>query len=112
MFFVGATGQLVTLILTVCLPFVFLLSGKQAVEVQLPAKYLVVNQVQNEISSLEKNTVNYFTDIIKEDSKIHFEFKNTVLQTFPLQEYCVKWKSIYSKSSGNKAPPVHLNFFC
>jgi len=113
MFFVGATGQLLTLILTVCLPFVFLISGNQNTEVQSPANYFVVNQNQLEISSVEISTFNYTDDFVCEEKCHYLEFDDfPVIQQFPYDNFHVKWKSIYSKSSGNKAPPVFPCFSC
>ena len=113
MFFVGATGQILTLILTVCLPFVFLVSGNQKIEVQSPANFLVVNQNQLEISSVEIGTFNYTDDFVCEEKCHLFEFDDfPIIQKFPYDNFHVKWKSIYSKSSGNKAPPVFPCFYC
>ncbi len=112
MFFVGATGQILTLILTVCLPFVFLISGQQKIEVQSPSNYLVVNQNQLEISSAEISTFNYTVDFVEEKCKL-FEIDDfPIIQEFPIDNFHVRWKSVYSKSSGNKAPPVFPCFSC
>jgi hypothetical protein len=113
MFFVGATGQILTLILTVCLPFVFLISGQQKIEVQSPANYLVVNQNQLEISSIQIITFNYTTDFVTEEKCKLFEIDDfPIIQEFPDDNFHVRWKSVYSKSSGNKAPPVFPCFSC
>jgi len=113
MFFVGATGQLLTLILTVCLPFVFLISGHQKIEVQSQANYLVINQNQLEISSVEISSFNYTDDFVNLEICHHFEFDDFHTNPkFPRERFRVKWKSVYSKSSGNKAPPVFLCFSC
>ena len=113
MFFVGATGQLLTLILTVCLPFVFLLSGNQKLEVQSPTNYVSIVQIHEEMVSHEISTTDYKADFIKEEKNCHFEFDDFLTkQEFPDYNFHVKWKSVYSKSSGNKAPPVFLSFSC
>ena len=113
MFFVGATGQLLTLILTVCLPFVFLISGHQKIEVQSQANYLVINQNQLEISSVEISSFNYTDDFVNLEICHHFEFDDfPIIQEFPVDNFHVRWKSVYAKSSGNKAPPVIPYFSC
>ena len=113
MFFVGATGQILTLILTVCLPFVFLVSGNQKIEIESPSNYFVVNQNQLEISSVETGIFNYTNDFVCDEKWQLFEFDDfPIIQKFPNDNYRVKWKSIYSKSSGNKAPPVIPYFSC
>ena len=113
MFFVGATGQLLTLILTVCLPFVFLVSGHQKLEVQSPTNFFTVQQNIQEISSVEVISFNYNDDLILEKRNYHFEFEDIpTIQKFPFDNFLVKWKSVYSTSSGNKAPPAIPCFFC
>jgi len=113
MFFVGASGQILTLILTVCLPFVFLISGQQKIEAQSPANYLVVNQNQLEISSVEINTFNYTVDFVFDKKCKLFEIDDfPIIQEFPVDNFHVRWKSVYAKSSGNKAPPVFPCFSC
>ena len=113
MFFVGATGQILTLILTVCLPFVFLVSGNQKIEVESPSNYLVVNQNQIEVSSFEIGTFNYTADFVYEEKCNLFAIDDfPIIQEFPVDNFHVRWKSVYAKSSGNKAPPVSPCFSC
>ena len=113
MFFVGATGQLLTLILTVCLPFVFLMSGQSKVEVQSPAIYISIHQNHQEVSLNEISNYDINTDFVQEENSIHFNFDEySSNPKFPHERFRVKWKSIYSKSSGNKAPPVFHCFSC
>lgn len=114
MFFVGATGQILTLILTVCLPFVLLVSGNQKIEVQSPANYFMINQNAQEISSHEISTFCYSTDFLTEETNPH-RFKCDdfpEIYQFPCDNIHVKWKSVYSTSSGNKAPPVFQYLYC
>lgn len=112
MFFVGATGQLLTLILTVCLPFVFLISGHQKIEIA---------QKTANFEPLQEYTAN------PADTDRHI--------VFPLAEFCekktadnetltlppakirhkkrgAKWKILYLNTSGNKAPPTISYFTC
>ena len=113
MFFVGATGQLLTLILTVCLPFVFLVSGHQKIEVQSAINYFTTQQNIQEIASIDVNSFNYSDDFIKEEKNHLFEFEDfSTVQKFPFDNFLFKWKSVYSTSSGNKAPPTTPCFSC
>ena len=114
MFFVGATGQILTLILTLCLPFVLLVSGNPKIEVQSPASYLVVNQNAQEISSHEIITFCNSTDFLTEENNNHrFKFDDfPEIYQFPSDNFHNKWKSVYSTSSGNKAPPVFHYLYC
>lgn len=113
MFLVGATGQLLTLILTVCLPLVFLVSGHQKLETQSPVTYFSVHQTHQEISSIENNIFKKTTDFVIENNNHQFEFDDGFTnQKFPYEKFLDNWKSNYSKSSGNKAPPVFPFFSC
>ncbi len=113
MFFVGATGQLLTLLLTVCLPFVFLVSGQQKLTVETPANLLVIHQNQHEVTFAESIVFDYHTDFVAQEKTHQFEFEDfPTLQKFPFDDFQVRWKSVYSKSSGNKAPPVLPFFSC
>ena len=114
MFFVGATGQILTLILTVCLPFVLLVSGNQKIEVQPSANNFTVTQKVQELSFNESTTFSFTTESTSDESNhfiFNFEYFPEIKQ-FPFDNYHVKWKSVYSTSSGNKAPPVILSFYC
>lgn len=114
MFFVGATGQILTLILTVCLPFVLLVSGNQKIEVQPSASNFTVTQKVQELSFNESTTFSFTIESAIDESK-HFIFNFEhfpEIRQIPFDNYHVKWKSVYSTSSGNKAPPVILSFYC
>lgn len=114
MFFVGATGQILTLILTVCLPFVLLVSGNQKIEVQTSANNFTINQPVQELSFNESSTFSFTTESAPYVAD-HFIFKLPdfpEIKQFPFDNYHVKWKSVYSTSSGNKAPPAILSFYC
>lgn len=105
MFFVGATGQLLTLILTVGLPFVFLFSGSGNVERTQQTLRIEAHPVHSEIVSAD--FVSFCIDqnvILVEEARLVFHEYRTkcVLQKgFP-----GKWKTIFFRSSGNKAPPL------
>jgi len=112
MFFVGATGQLLTLILTVCLPFVFLLSG-QPKNLLLEEKALF--DIQNDHQEITSTSINslelsvYFDEIIE---NINLKVDDSYIKKLPPKSYRVKWKSFYTESSGNKAPPSSYCFSC
>lgn len=113
MFFIGATGPILTLILTVCLPFVFLVSGQQKLTLESPVNLLVIHQNQNEITFTESNVYDYQSDFVADIKNHQFEFEDfPTLQKFPFSDFQVRWKSVYSKSSGNKAPPVFSFLSC
>lgn len=111
MFFVGASGQILTLILTVCLPFVFLLSGHQKINIEQSTLSFDIHQ-NLEISSFDFNS----TDIEQEcsaeiDVKI-FDFLEFEFIKIPHEYIQVNQKPISLNSSGNKAPPVSYYFYC
>jgi hypothetical protein len=113
MFFVGATGQLLTLLLTVCLPFVFLVSGQKMLHVDAPSNLLVIHQNQNEVSFNEATVLEYSGDFVHEENNACFVFDDIpIIQKFPFDDFQVRWKSVFSKSSGNKAPPSIHYFPC
>lgn len=114
MFFVGATGQILTLILTVCLPFVLLVTGNQKIEVQSSANYLTVNQNVHELTFSENTSVCFTNELASEDlNHVIFKFEDyPEINQFISYTFHVKWKSVCTSSSGNKAPPVILSFYC
>ena len=112
MFFVGATGQLLTLILTVCLPFVFLFSAQPKTEL-LNDSLLIKNLgFKQQITTVE----NIFTDIqIESIDNIPAsppDLEESIFKKLPINNFHVKWKSFYLESSGNKAPPATLYSVC
>lgn len=114
MFFVGATGQILTLILTVCLPFVLIFSGNQKIEVQSQANLVLVNQSVQEILITSYGTNDHLVDFAADATlNLSFRFEDIPdIHIFPPDFAHTKWKSVYSSSSGNKAPPVILAVFC
>jgi hypothetical protein len=112
MFFVGATGQLLTLILTVCLPFVLLVSAQPQTELLQETLNFETQITQLEVSApeiscfaLEFNSAEKFQDN-------DIEFYEIFIQKIHPTEFRVKWKSFYIENSGNKAPPVFSCFSC
>lgn len=106
MFFVGATGQILTLLLTVCLPFVFIISGYSNAEVQEPTLQFEIIQNQSEVSVSTIQTCFYADVSIVVLPDLRSEFGIVEDKTILPDKPGVKWETIYSKSSGNKAPPV------
>jgi hypothetical protein len=114
MFFVGATGQLLTLILTVCLPFVFLVSSQPKTELLQETLNFENQIIQPEVSFTEIN--NFKFDVTCTDKlqniNVEVKIKEIFIRKIPPVEFLVKWKSFYSESSGNKAPPSFHSFSC
>lgn len=113
MFFVGATGQLLTLILTVCLPFVFLFSPQPESELQQETFVFENQKIHQKIDSHEISSfVLSFHCIEKIQENYKTEFEKSFIQKIPPKIFCLKWKSFYAESSGNKAPPSFNHFTC
>ena len=113
MFFVGASGQLLTLILTVCLPFVFLVSsGHQKINLPQNTFHFGTYQNSQEVSSIDFNVID--VEEISIDNKLtrNFEFEDFSFQKVPHEKFCLKWKSVHFNCSGNKAPPTFHLFSC
>ena len=112
MFFVGSTGQILTLILTVCLPFVFLFSAEPKANLLNETLLFENIQIQQEIVSFENNSFQIHFNSVEnlQDMKVCFE--DTFIQKIPISKVRIKWKSFCVESSGNKAPPVTNCFAC
>lgn len=108
MFFVGATGQLLTLILTVCLPFVFLMSGQQKnllLSNSNPAVEFHKNldkDIQESNDSVDFETLSFTA---YQDQPIRFEYFSPPPTKIADNGFCLLQKTIVPGSSGNKAPP-------
>jgi hypothetical protein len=112
MFFVGATGQLLTLILTVCLPFVFLVSAQPKTELVQKTLNFETQITQIEVSAPETSCFAFelnFADKLQDND---FEFEDIFIQKMHPTEFRVKWKSFCTESSGNKAPPFFSYYSC
>jgi len=108
MFLVGATGQLLTLMLTIGLPFVFLFSGHQKVELTQHTSVLevsldVVSNVQIENNSLVFDFADY-AEINKQQFILDFSPPNKN----PFAVFYLNCESLWKNSSGNKAPPTFI----
>jgi len=111
MFFVGATGQLLTLILTVCLPFVFLVSAQPKTDLLQETLNFETQIIRQEISAAETLCFESDFDCTDNFQGMDIEFNEIFIQKIHPPEFLVKWKSFYTESSGNKAPPAH-SFSC
>ncbi len=114
MFFVGATGQLITLILTVCLPFVFMVSGHQKINSES-------SLILSELSSQPQKTILLSFDSQKQKTTVvtvlqeiknKITFLNSPPLKFPVQKFLFFKETICLNNSGNKAPPSKFKFYC
>jgi len=112
MFFVGATGQLLTLILTVCLPCIFLFSAQPKTELLGETLLIEYHDSHQLITQVENSTFQIHFDFVENLQNIHTEFEDSSIQKIPHKKVRVKWKSFYAKSCGNKAPPAFHCFSC
>lgn len=112
MFFVGATGQLITLMLTVVLPFVFLLSGNRNVEAAPYTLRIEAHPLHSEVVSGCIDSTSFDQSVVSEVKEAHIGFRECLAPCLHHHHFQEKWKTIYSKSSGNKAPPYILCFIC
>jgi hypothetical protein len=112
MFFIGITGQLITLILTVCLPFVFLVSSQQKTVFPEKAIQFEVQKNLQQVNSGKINSTKIDFSFSAHLQKLKIEIEKTFIQKNTLPKVLVKLKSFYTKSSGNKAPPVICCFSC
>jgi hypothetical protein len=112
MFFIGITGQLITLILTVFLPFVFLVSSQsKTVFPEKTGQSEVLKNLQP-VNSGKINSTKIDFSFSANLQKLKIGIEKTFIQKNTLPKVLVKLKSFYSKSSGNKAPPVICCFSC
>jgi len=110
MFFVGASGQLITLILTVCLPFILILSGNKEIDFQQNTGGFSIYQNQAENSFFNSNTFHCDHNFYDETQNNNIEVLDFDVIKLPHFNFRVKWKSFYHNNSGNKAPPTS-NYF-
>jgi len=105
MFFIGATGQIITLILTFAIPLLFFVSA--------PAAKIQKSDVQSEI-----HYVSHSGDIkirfpapTPENSPAEITVNSVCSHHFsydkiPTVNFPNRWKSVYPGNNENKAPPV------
>mgnify|MGYP000979424242 CR=1 FL=1 len=82
MFFVGATGQLLTLILTVCLPCVFLFSAQPKAELKNETLLFEHHQNQQQLTSLENSSLQIHFDSIENIQDTDIVFENSHIKKF------------------------------
>ncbi len=112
MFFVGSTGQILTLILTVCLPFVFLVSSEPKAELLKDTLLFENIQIQHETFSFEYNSFQIQLAPSENDDDTKTWLEDTFIQKIPITKDLIKWKSFCAESSGNKAPPTFNRGYC
>lgn len=111
MFFIGATGHFLTLILTICLPFVFIISGHQKITLPDHSLQLEAKQIRHEIST------NYVTSgsIAEVSAFVNncciLIAKSSTFRKIPYRNVNLKKKPFYFDCNENKAPPV-FHCFC
>lgn len=106
MFFVGATGQLLTLILTVSIPFMMLISGHQKINFhQNFVRFEVDQSIDIDVNiDHQENTFDFFCSL--ENQKKISAFYLEKLLDIPPDGIRVSQKLIYLENIGNKAPPL------
>ncbi len=112
MFFVGITGQLITLILTVCLPFVFLMSDSQAANIQKPTLQIHIHQNHHETLSFDFYSHQFEQDYFAEESAKNLKIEDSDFIKIPHLQFRVNNKLFHLNCSGNKAPPASIYFSC
>lgn len=112
MFFIGATGQFLTLILSVCLSFVFLFSAGPKTSLLTETFFFENIQIQQETVSFGNNSFQTGIDSIENIDETKVGFENSLLQKVSDTKKLFKWKSFWVESSGNKAPPAFNWIYC
>ena len=110
MFLVGATGQLLTLILTVCLPFIFLLSGSSKSDLSGRTKLVEVHQNKLIEDSHDKTKIDYSNFVGEVNNPVLIAPKYSLPLKLPLTTRHILISKDFPNSSANKAPPsdTHL----
>jgi len=108
MFFIGATGQLLTLILTVGLPFIFLLSGHQKSELNQNSKRFEVYQEINPYNFKSEVDSSSFTLVTYETKQQNLILLNSPHEKNPFIFYLGEFNGIELTGSGNKSPPLFI----
>lgn len=112
MFFIGATGQILTLILSVCLPFVFLFSAGPKANLLTEPFFFENIQVQQETVYFGNNSFQTGIELDESMDETNADFEDSRNQKIPDTKNQVNWKLFFSESSGNKAPPAFHWFYC
>ena len=112
MFFVGATGQILTLILSVCLPFVLLFPAGPKANLLTETIFFENIQIQQETVSFGNNSFQTGIELDESMDETNADFEDSRNQKIPDTKNQVNWKLFFSESSGNKAPPAFHWFYC
>jgi hypothetical protein len=111
MFFVGTTGQILTFLLTVCLPFAFLMSGQRVSDKLQEASNTSVYKEFTDVSESRQAVKPYFEkNLIVKNDQTHSEItSDPEISASPPVEFLFLTKYWILTSSGNKAPPLLKN---
>lgn len=104
MFLVGATGQLLTLVLTVCLPFIFFFSGPKSLELSGNTQLVEIQQKQISFE-LNSSTEVDFCVAFDTETTLKITFGEEAPQKIPLLQFPIRALACITNDSGNKAPP-------
>lgn len=110
MFFIGATGQLLTLLLTVILPFIFVFPGFSGNTSRHEATTHIAQLKQTEIPVSGVDAFHPSIQTAPENQNKIFEIESNFSLDRAHNPFLKKWKSIFINSSGNKAPPKYFSF--
>jgi hypothetical protein len=106
MFFIGATGQLLTLILTVCLPLIlFVTQPVKASDEIAPILYQVANTevTENNVFFFEQTT---FERVAVETKPLKVDYPSWLLKTSAVPDIVFFHEQLFLSNRTNKAPPV------
>ena len=108
MFFVGATGQILTLLLSVFLPLLFFISGQQKTDSPHLLNHLPVIQrfekiPEEKITTDIQQQILVFTKVDRKDYEVN---RISKCSGWPVSVIHFCFKNCHLISSGNKAPPA------
>ncbi|MCD6355164.1 MAG: hypothetical protein J7L95_06415 [Prolixibacteraceae bacterium] len=113
MFFVGITGQLITLILTVGLPVIILFNSHRTIESQHSLQIIKHFRVEQTIVSScldSSDNLNFGNSFLKERERTERKISASSATLPVIKE--VKYKPVFFENLENKAPPSLSNIFC
>ena len=89
MFFVGATGQLLTLILTVCLPFVFLFSAQPKAKILNDSLIIAKHEINHQVTNFENISFDIQIESIENQPLCYSDLKDPFLKKPPCDKLLV-----------------------
>jgi hypothetical protein len=108
MFIIAATGQILTLILTVILPMMMLVTRHPKVEVKNSYSKSEIHQSHDNLLVINFQKVDFPDDIRVKKQLVPVVINYQENLNDKAQNKKVKWKTFYFHDSGNKAPPSFL----